>query len=63
MNSTDLPSWVWRDPLEVAARREAMSCVGCLFRLVVLDRPVCAKFARRGGEKMYRCGDYQEMKR
>lgn len=56
-------SWMWRDPAEVAERREAMSCVGCVFRMVVLGRPVCAKFAKRSGESMYRCSEFKEMKR
>ena len=59
MAATDLPAWAWRDPLEVAARRESMSCVGCLFRLMVLDRAVCVKHTGRSGEQMYRCDDFK----
>lgn len=64
MKATDLPSWAWRDPAEVAERREEMSCEGCLFRLVlVLDTPQCVKHRGRVGQGMYRCSDYRETKR
>lgn len=57
--TSDLPSWAWRDPMEVAARREGMSCVGCLFRVVVFARIICVKHTGRGGEQMYRCVDFK----
>ncbi len=58
MKAVDLPGWAWGDPLEVAARREAMDCSGCLFRVKVFDRAVCVKHAWRGGDQMYRCVDF-----
>jgi len=59
MAATDLPSWAWRDPMEVAARREARDCCGCVFRVVVFARIICVKHAGRGGESMYRCVDFR----
>jgi hypothetical protein len=55
-----LMRWEFRDPLEVAMRREAMSCQGCRFlvSVVVLGerRQVCEKH-RRG---VQRCREFEE---
>lgn len=59
MKATELPSWAWRDPAEVAERLELMTCEGCMFRLVlVLGTPECVKHKGRVGERMWRCGDF-----
>ena len=58
MKATDLPSWAWRDPMEVAARRESMSCEGCRFRFPVFDTYQCVKHKGRVGVRMYRCEDF-----
>ena len=60
MNSADLPAWMWKNPEEVAARTQAMSCHGCalivktLFQWQVVES--CGK-GRRFGKK---CKQYLE---
>ena len=63
MKSTELPSWAWRNPEEVAIRREEMSCVGCLFRVTLLAIPQCLKHKGRIGADMYRCSDFKETRK
>ena len=60
MAASDLPSWAWGDPLEVAARREAMRCDGCMFQVALFGQVACVRHAGRGGEQMYRCNDFKE---
>ena len=60
MNATDLPSWAWRDPAEVAERREAMTCTGCIFKLGLWGVEYCIRHDGRAGESMRRCMDYHQ---
>jgi len=56
-HAVTLPRRAYRDPLQILLDREAETCKGCIFAVIVFDRQACSKGKTFGR----RCRQYIEM--